>query len=158
MRVFVGGFFVFCFQACFVLSGVGESFSEPKEFTDFESNLGEQRLVDVVKPWVGVTPQELVSDSVVLGSLKGRTYVPAEDLAGESEPLVPVSKKEEDGLEKKIEQERVELPEDITYLLNITGEPLPVNRTAEGWVGPLPHELAPVRYVWARWRTVGKFR
>ena len=143
MRVFVGGFFVFCFQACFVLSGVGESFSEPKEFTDFESNLGEQRLVDVVKPWVGVTPQELVSDSVVLGSLKGRTYVPAEDLAGESEPLVPVSKKEEDGLEKKIEQERVELPEDITYLLNITGEPLPVNRTAEGWVGPLPHELAP---------------
>ena len=143
MRVFVGGFFAFCFQACFVLPGAGESFSEPKEFSNFESNLGEQRLVDVVKPWVGVTPDELVSDSVVLGSLKGRTYVPAESLQGEVGPLVPLGKDKESETHQKVEQERIELPKDITYLLNITGEPLPVNKTAEGWVGPLPHELAP---------------
>ena len=143
MRVSIGGFFVFCFQACFVLPGAGESFSEPKEFSNFESNLGEQRLVDVVKPWVGVTPDELVSDSVVLGSLKGRTYVPAESLQGEAGPLVPLGKDKESETNQKVEQERVELPKDITYLLNITGEPLPVNKTADGWVGPLPHELAP---------------
>ena len=76
MRVLVGKFVVFCVQVSCVLQMVGESFSEPKEFSNFESNLGDQRLVDVVRPWVGVTPKE-----------------------------------------------PVELPEDITYLLNITGEP-----------------------------------
>ena len=95
MRVLVGKFVVFCVQVSCVLPVVGERFSEPKEFSNFESNLGEQRLVDVVKPWVGVTPDELVSDSVVLGSLKGRTYVPAESLQGDVGPLVPVGKEEE---------------------------------------------------------------
>jgi len=65
--------------------------------------------------------------------------VPAESLQGEVGPLVPVGKEEE----VEEEEAQVDLPENVNYPLNISGEPVPVNKTSEGWVGPLPHELAP---------------
>ena len=70
----------------------GEEFSQPRDFSEFESNLGEQKLVEVVKPWIGVTPQELAPGSIPLGSLKNRTFVPAEVIHSEPEPLMPVER------------------------------------------------------------------
>jgi len=140
MRILVGKFFVFCVQVSLFLPVFGEKFSEPKEFTNFESNLGEQRLVDVVRPWVGVTPMELAPNAVVLGSLKNRSYVPAKSLQEDVGRLIPVEKEEEASEE---EEASVELPENVNYPLEIRGNPIPVKRSAHGWVGPLPHELAP---------------
>ena len=110
-----------------------KSLASPATFR-IESNLGEQKLVEVVKPWVGVTPQELAPGSIPLGSLKNRTFVPAEVIHSEPEPLMPVETKED---------EEVELPEEQNFPLEFSGEPLPVKESAPGWVGPLPLELAP---------------
>jgi hypothetical protein len=119
----------------------GESFSKPREFSEFKSNLGEQRLVDVVRPWVGITPQELVPGAIVLGSLKNRTYVPAEKIVPNPPPLEPVKKESVEVLE--IKERPLELSENENFPLEIRGDPMPVERSAQGWVGPLPHELAP---------------
>ena len=119
---------------CWFTPARGEEFSQPRDFSEFESNLGEQKLVEVVKPWIGVTPQELAPGSIPLGSLKNRTFVPAEVIHSEPEPLLPVETKEE---------EEVELPEEQNFPLEFSGEPLPVEESAPGWVGPLPLELAP---------------
>jgi hypothetical protein len=119
----------------------GEEFSKPRDFSNFESNLGEQKLVEVVHPWVGVTPQELVPGAIVLGSLKNRAYVPAEKIVSDPPPLEPVKKESVEGPEKK--ELPVELPENKNFPLEIRGDPVPVERSAQGWVGPLPHELAP---------------
>ena len=140
MKILVGKLVVFCVKVSLVLPVFGEKFSEPKEFTHFESNLGEQRLVDVVRPWVGVTPMELAPNAVVLGSLKNRSYVPAQSLQEDVGLLIPVEKEEEVNEEMEAP---VELPENVNYPLEIRGNPIPVERTARGWVGPLPHELAP---------------
>src|SRR5210317_561116 len=75
-------------------------FSEPRDFSEFESNLGEQQLVEVVHPWVGLTPQEIAPGSIPLGSLKRKIYVPAQKIEEEAEPLLP----------KKREIEPIELP------------------------------------------------
>jgi hypothetical protein len=112
----------------------GEEFSQPRNFSEFESNLGEQKLVEVVRPWVGVTPQELAPGSIPLGSLKNKTYVPAEMIEAEPEPLLPVEPKE---------VEEVELPKEQNFPFELSGKPLPVEDSAQGWVGPLPLELAP---------------
>jgi hypothetical protein len=125
---------------CIIFLGVwvavasGEEFSKPRNFSEFESNLGEQKLVEVVRPWIGVTPQELAPGSIPLGSLKNKTYVPAEVIETESEPLLPVEPKE---------VEEVELPKEENFPFELSGEPLPVEDSAQGWVGPLPLELAP---------------
>jgi len=108
-------------------------FSEPRDFSEFESNLGEQQLVEVVHPWVGLTPQEIAPGSIPLGSLKRKIYVPAQKIEEKPEPLLP----------KKREIEPIELPEEQNFPVEITGDPIPVDTTAPGWVGPLPHELAP---------------
>ena len=114
------------------VDGLGESFSEPRNFTEFGSNLGEQKIVEVVRPWVGVTPQELAPGAIALGSLKNRTYVPAEVLEEKPEPLQPVE-----------EPKEVERSQEIYYPFELTGKSEPERSSAEGWVGPLPQELAP---------------
>ena len=116
-------------------TGNGEEFSKPRNFAEFESNLGEQKLVEVVRPWVGVTPQELAPGSIPLGSLKNKTFVPAKEIEAETDPLIP--------LEKVNEIEEVELPEEQNFPAEFSGKLLPVEKSAPGWVGPLPHELAP---------------
>ena len=68
----------------------GEEFSPPREFSEFESNLGDQQLVEVVRPWVGKTPQEIAPGSIPLGSLRNKTYVPVEVLKEEPEPSLPI--------------------------------------------------------------------
>ena len=113
-----------------------EEFTQPKNFSEFESNLGEQKLVDVVRPWVGPTPQELAPGSIPLGSLKNKTYVPTEliEEASETEPLLPV---------EELEEEQVDLPKEESYPFELKGSPLPIEKSATGWVGPLPSELSP---------------
>ncbi len=115
--------------------GIAEEFSQPRDFSEFESNLGEQKLVEVVRPWVGPTPQELAPGSIPLGSLKNKTFVPAEIIEDEPEPLLPVEKVEP--------AEEVDLPEEQNFPFAVSGEPVPVDKSAPGWVGPLPIELAP---------------
>ena len=110
----------------------GEEFSRPRDFSNFESNLGEQKLVEVVRPWVGPTLNELAPGAIPLGSMKGKTYLPAEKFDEKPEPLIPVN------VEKPIK-----LPENQNFPLEFTGEPVPVDNSAPGWVGPLPSELAP---------------
>ena len=83
---------------------------------------------------------ELAPNAVVLGSLKDRSFVPAESLQEDVGRLIPVEKEEEASEE---EEASVELPENVNYPLEIRGNPIPVKRSAHGWVGPLPHELAP---------------
>ena len=139
MKVFLHGLLLYGF---FLKSFLwGESFSKPREFSEFGSNLGEQKLVEVVRPWVGVTPEELVPGAIVLGSLKNRTYVPAKELSKELEKLTPLEPVKEKVPEKK--KAPVELPANENFPLEISGDPIPVERSAHGWVGPLPHELAP---------------
>lgn len=113
----------------------GEEFSAPRDFSEFESNLGEQKVVDVVHSWVGMTPQEIAPGSIPLGSLKNKNYVPAEKLREKREPLVMLNPPEE---------EITEMPEEQNYPLEFTGEPVPVDSSLPGWVGPLPNELAPM--------------
>lgn len=108
-------------------------FSQPRDFSEFESNLGEQQLVDVVHPWVGLTPQEIAPGSIPLGSLKRKIYVPAQKIKDEPEPFLPEKRK----------IEPIALPDEQNFPVEITGDPLPVESTAPGWVGPLPQELAP---------------
>ena len=139
MKVFLHGLLLYGF---FLKSFLwGESFSKPREFSEFGSNLGEQQLVEVVRPWVGVTPEELVPGAIVLGSLKNRTYAPAENIVPDPPPLEPLKKESVKVPEKK--KAPVELPENKNFPLEIRGDPIPVERSAHGWVGPLPHELAP---------------
>ena len=78
-----------CFSYFFVDVMWGRIFT-PREFSEFESNLGDQQLVEVVRPWVGKTPQEIAPGSIPLGSLRNKTYVPVEVLKEEPEPLLPI--------------------------------------------------------------------
>ena len=117
----------------FLSQAGGSEFSQPRDFSEFESNLGEQQLVEVVHPWVGLTPQEIAPGSIPLGSLKRKIYVPAQKIEEEPEPLLP----------EKREIEPITLPEEQSFPVEITGDPIPVETTAPGWVGPLPQELAP---------------
>ena len=121
---------VWLFLSCAFLWG--EEFSKPRNFSDFESNLGEQKLVEVIRPWVGPTLNELAPGAISLGSMRNKTYLPAEKFRQKPQPLVPV----------KIE-ESIELPKNQNFPLEFTGEPVPVDNSAPGWVGPLPSELAP---------------
>lgn len=126
--LFLQVFFLFSLHA-------QEEFSTPRDFSEFESNTGVQQIVDVVRPWVGLTPQEIAPGSVPLGSLKYKTYVPEKKLSENREPLLelePVKKKKE-----------IPLPQEENYPLEVTGDPVPVKNSAPGWVGPLPSELAP---------------
>ena len=116
----------FCiFSLPFLVCAV--EFSEPVSFEDAGSNLGEQQIVEVVRKWVGPTPEDLAPGVVALGSLKERKYLlkNRDEVAGE---LVEVKK---------------ELPTQ-PYDLNIRkpdrSKPAP---RLEGWVGPTPEELAP---------------
>ena len=47
--------------------------------------MGEQQIVEVVRKWVGPTPQELAPGVVALGSLKDRKYIldDPDELGGE---------------------------------------------------------------------------
>ena len=110
----------------------GEEFSRPRDFSNFESNLGEQKLVDIVRPWVGPTLNELAPGAIPLGSMKRKTYLPAENFDEKPEPLIPVKA-----------EKPIKLPENQNFPLEFTGQPVPVNNSAPGWVGPLPSELAP---------------
>ena len=83
----------------------GAEFSQPRDFSEFESNLGEQQIVEVVHPWVGLTPQEIAPGSIPLGSLKRKIYVPAQKIEEEPEPLLP----------KKREIEPITLPEEQSF-------------------------------------------
>jgi len=134
MRILVQKFFVFCVQVSLFLPVFGEKSRQSKEFTNFESNLGEQRLVDEVRLWVGVTPMELAPNAVVLGSLKNRSFVPAESLQGDVGLLIPGEKKE---------KPQAALPKNVNYPRAISNKAVPKKMSTGGWVGPLPHELAP---------------
>ena len=121
---------VWLFFSCAFLWG--EEFSKPRDFSNFESDLGEQKLVEVIRPWVGPTLNELAPGAIPLGSMRNKTYLPAEKFSQNPQPLVPV----------KIE-ESIELPKNQNFPLEFTGEAVPVDNSAPGWVGPLPSELAP---------------
>jgi hypothetical protein len=51
---------------------------QPREFSEFHSNLGRQPIVEKLpqtsKNWIGVTPNELLPRSKLLGSMKNRSY------------------------------------------------------------------------------------
>ena len=51
---------------------------KPREFSDFHSNLGRQPIVEKLptasKNWIGATPNQIISNSKPLGSMKNRTY------------------------------------------------------------------------------------
>ena len=99
------------FWCCFLVRPFGgEEFSRPRDFSNFESNLGEQKLVEVVRPWVGPTLNELAPGAIPLGSMKGKTFLPAENFGKKPEPLIPVN------VEKPIK-----LPENQNFPLEFTG-------------------------------------
>jgi hypothetical protein len=110
----------------------GEEFSPPREFSEFESNLGDQQLVEVVRPWVGKTPQEIAPGSIPLGSLRNKTYVPVEVLKEEPEPLLPV--------ESPLDKDEFA---NSTYEETLSQEVLKPDSRSKKWVGPSPQELAP---------------
>ena len=110
----------------------GEEFSPPREFSEFESNLGDQQLVEVVRPWVGKTPQEIAPGSIPLGSLRNKSYVPVEVLKEKPEPLLPVkSPSDKDAFANS------------TYEKTLSQEVVKPDSRSQKWVGPSPHELAP---------------
>ena len=121
---------VWLFFSCAFLWG--EEFSKPRDFSNFESDLGEQKLVEIIRPWVGPTLNELAPGAIPLGSMRNKTYLPAEKFSQNPQPLVSV----------KIE-ESIELPKNQNFPLEFTGEAVPVDNSAPGWVGPLLSELAP---------------
>lgn len=51
---------------------------KPREFSDFHSNLGRQSIVEKLptasKNWIGATPDQIISNSKPLGSMKTRSY------------------------------------------------------------------------------------
>ena len=105
-------------------------FSEPVEFEGSGSNLGEQQIVEVVRKWVGPTPQELAPGVVALGSLKDRKYIleDPDEVGGE---LV------------EVKSELQSQPYDFNFKDSQPSKQRPRRRPIEGWVGPLPQELAP---------------
>jgi hypothetical protein len=105
-------------------------FSEPVEFAGSGSNLGEQQIVEVVRKWVGPTPQELAPGVVALGSLKDRKYIleDPDEVGGE---LV------------EVKSELQSQPYDLNFKDSQPSKQRPRRRPIEGWVGPLPEELAP---------------
>ena len=105
-------------------------FSEPVEFEGSGSNLGEQQIVEVVRKWVGPTPQELAPGVVALGSLKDRKYIleDPDEVGGE---LV------------EVKSELQSQPYDLNFKDSQPSKQRPRRRPIEGWVGPLPQELAP---------------
>ena len=105
-------------------------FSEPVEFEGSGSNLGEQQIVEVVRKWVGPTPQELAPGVVALGSLKDRKYIleDPDEVGGE---LV------------EVKSELQSQPYDFNFKDSQSSKQRPRRRPIEGWVGPLPQELAP---------------
>ncbi len=92
--------------------------------------MGEQHIVEVVRKWVGPTPQELAPGVVALGSLKDRKYIleDPDEVGGE---LV------------EVEGELPPQPYDPNFKGSLLSKQRPGRRPIEGWVGPLPQELAP---------------
>ena len=123
---------IFAIFPIFLSLSHGEEFSTPREFSEFESNLGEQQLVEVVRPWVDKTPQEIAPGSIPLGSLRNKTYVPVEVFKDEPEPLLPV----------KSPLDKDEFA-DSTYEKTLSQEVLKPDSRSRKWVGPSPQELAP---------------
>lgn len=127
MKPFLQLFSVFLFP----LALIGIDFSDPVEFEDPSgSNLGEQQIIEVVRKWVGPTPQELAPGVVALGSLKERKYLleDPEEVGGE---LVEVG-----------EFEQSSPAAGGNPLPKVDSDPIK-SRFPHGWVGPLPEELAP---------------
>jgi hypothetical protein len=115
----------------FPLALLGIEFSDPVEFEDPSgSNLGEQQIIEVVRKWVGPTPQELAPGVLALGSLKERKYLleDPEEVGGE---LVEVG-----------EFEQSSTAAGGNSLPEADSDPIK-SRFPHGWVGPLPEELAP---------------
>ena len=92
--------------------------------------MGEQQIVEVVRKWVGPTPQELAPGVVALGSLKDRKYIldDPDELGGE---LIEVN------------SEMQTQPFDPNFNDSQQSKQSQRPRPIEGWVGPLPEELAP---------------
>ncbi len=92
--------------------------------------MGEQQIVEVVRKWVGPTPQELAPGVVALGSLKDRKYIleDPDEVGGE---LV------------EVKSELQSQPYDFNFKDSQPSKQRPRRRPIEGWVGPLPQELAP---------------
>ena len=92
--------------------------------------MGEQQIVEVVRKWVGPTPQELAPGVVALGSLKDRKYIleDPDEVGGE---LV------------EVKGELQSQPYDLNFKDSQPSKQRPRRRPIEGWVGPLPQELAP---------------
>ena len=123
---------IFAVFAIFLGLSHGEEFSTPREFSEFESNLGDQKLVEVVRPWVGKTPQEIAPGSIPLGSLRNKTYVPVEVFKEEPGPLRPV--------ESPLDKDEFA---DSTYEKTLSQDVLKPDSRSRKWVGPSPQELAP---------------
>jgi len=107
-------------SVCFLLFLCGgatllsaEEFTQPKSFSNFGSDLGDQQVVDVVNPWVGATPDEIAPGVVPLGSLVDKSiFIPEANRFAHRE-----------------------IGRDLP-----TSEPKIV---VDGWVGPFLNELAP---------------
>ena len=109
-RKLVGLFFLFLGISCVLQA---EEFTQPKSFSNFGSDLGDQQLVDVVKPWVGATPEEIAPGAVPLGSMQHKSI------------FIPEANR---FLDREIGRD---LP---------TSEP---KILVDGWVGPFLNEIAP---------------
>jgi len=109
-RKSVGLFFLFLGISCLLQA---EEFTQPKSFSNFGSDLGDQQLVDVVKPWVGATPEEIAPGAVPLGSMQYKSI------------FIPEANR---FLDREIGRD---LP---------TSEP---KILVDGWVGPFLNEIAP---------------
>jgi len=86
--------------------------------------------VEVVRKWVGPTPQELAPGVVALGSLKDRKYIleDPDEVGGE---LV------------EVKGDLQSQPYDLNFKDSQPSKQRPRRRPIAGWVGPLPQELAP---------------
>ena len=140
-------FFAIGLAASLVVSA--SEFSEPRDFSDFESNLGSQQLIEVAVRWVGAKPQEIAPGSIPLGALKGKKYILS---SGEGEFVNEQSKavlpQPLPTVELSTGVEEINQPLPTVQLDPVPEEVKPVERKrgskkAGNWVGMRPHELAP---------------
>ena len=74
MNVRGGSRLILCICLGAQLNLFAQDFTQPKQFTEFGKNMGDQQVVDVNTPWVGATPDEIAPGVVPLGSLVDKSF------------------------------------------------------------------------------------
>ena len=74
MNVRGGSRLILCIFLGAQLNLFAQEFTQPKQFTEFGKNMGDQQVVDVNTPWVGATPDEIAPGVVPLGSLVDKSF------------------------------------------------------------------------------------